>query len=65
MDQNTGRIPVDLSAENTQRFSAEIRGISIPSARKPLSLRRKQGQTSLYAFSPTGNSADLKETPHE
>ena len=30
----------------------------------PLSPRRKQGQSSDYAFSPTCNSADLKGTPH-
>src|SRR5665213_1200396 len=61
----TGRLPVDLSAENIPDIPAENRGIFSRIARNPLSLRRKQRQTSDHAFSPTDNCADLKATPHE
>ena len=61
----TGRIPVDLSAENERHIPAEKRRVLSPLARNRLSPQRKQGQTSDYAFSPTYNSADLKATPHE
>ena len=38
-DQNTGRLPVDLSAENAWHFPAEIRRVLNSLERNPLSLR--------------------------
>jgi len=64
-DQITGRIPVDVDVENSRRFPAEFRGSSTSPAGNRLVTRKQQVQTSLYAFSPTCNSADLKATPHE
>jgi hypothetical protein len=36
-DRDTGRFPVDLSAEASRHFAAEIRGVLNPAARNPLS----------------------------
>lgn len=49
-DRNTGRIPVDFSAENNLRLPAEIRGVFVSPARNPLASRRNQGHMPDYAF---------------
>ena len=59
-----GRIPVDVSAEQTLDISAETHRVSGPDTANPATSRRNPRCSSDYAFSPTGNSADLKGTPH-
>src|SRR5437016_823904 len=56
------RAPVDVDAEITWRFPAEIRRVSNPPTGNLLSPCRKQGHFAGCA-SPTCNSADLKGTP--
>ena len=59
-----GRIPVDVNADHALDFSAEIRRLSgLDTANRVTSCRNPRG-TFNYAFSPTGNSATLKGTPH-
>ena len=62
-DRNSGRIPVDLSAENSRRFPAEISRVLNPPVGNPLSSVRKQGHSADYAFSPARNPAELKRNP--
>jgi len=55
-DQTTGRIPVDVDVELSWRFPAEMHASSTSPADNPLVPREHSRRTSLYAFSPTGES---------
>jgi len=59
-----GRIPVDASVDMTPDFSAEPRRILAEDAANQRISRWNPRCSSDYAFSPTGNSAILKGTPH-
>lgn len=58
-----GRIPVDVSAEQTLEFPAEPRRVLAEDSANQVTSRRNPRCAFGYAFSPTGNSADLKLTP--
>ncbi len=62
--QNAGRLPVDVYAVFSRRLPAEIRGSATLPADNPLVPRKNPLPVGNYAFSPTGNSASLKGTPH-
>jgi hypothetical protein len=62
-DRATGRILVDVSAEHSVHFPAETRGVLPEDAADRLTSCRNPRCTVDYAFSPTGNCADLKGTP--
>jgi len=64
LDQITGRIPVDVDAEISWSFPAELRGASKWPAGIPAVPQQNPRPASAYAFSPIGNSAILKGTPH-
>jgi hypothetical protein len=64
-DQITGRLPVDVDAENSRRFLAEIPGSLAASAANPLVPLKNYQLTSSYAFAPAYDSANLLYgTPH-
>jgi hypothetical protein len=59
LDWVDGRIPVDVSVEQTLDFSAETPGVLSQDAANRVTFCRNPRHISDYAFSPTCNPADL------